>query len=199
MSYSYKEKNVVFIHVPKCGGTYLQNLMRARTPESKSKSGKQYSRHISRSQLSLEPATRCFSIVRNPLSWFPSYYQFSVDSNHAGKPWEPDSWHPTDCLSTCDWSNGFESWLISVYRDQPAFFTRMIEWMLGPAGMFNIKTYRLEDDPFQDILKWLEFDDLEEVVAPLGRNATTTPKPELTQEQITLIEQQENSVLRRFY
>lgn len=75
----------------------------------------------------------------------------------------------------------------------------MIEWMLGPAGMFNIKTYRLEDDPYQDILRWLEFDDLGEVVAPLGRNATTTPKPELTQAQRTMIEQQECSALRRFY
>lgn len=199
MSYRYPLKNAVFIHVPKCGGTYLQNVLRSRTSEVAAAHGKQFARHIGRPQLNLNPSERCFSIVRNPLMWFPSYYQFSIDSNHAGKKWEPDSWHPTDCLSTCDWSNGFESWLDSVYEQQPAFYTRMIEWMLGPVGMFKIKTFRLEDNPFQDILKWLEFTDLTEVVAPAGRNATSSPKPMPTESQKALIEKHEAAFLLRFY
>lgn len=198
MSAVYPEYNAIFIHIPKCGGTFIENVLskvtRFQTPSKTPSVG----RHATHFQI-LNKHTKKFAQVREPLSWYVSYYRFCKDRNKT--VWEPNVWHPTDILSTCDWSE-FNIWIKSVQKCRPSFLTRMYESFIGDERMINgIQIFKLEDMPgsLKDIFQFLGIKKKIPQYNKHDYNQSNYPIPEITKETIDLVKEREINIYERFY
>ena len=64
---------VVYIHIPKCGGTYILNVL--YNSNSFNPEHKQISKYNTKNKIVL-------SSIRNPISFYESYYNFLKYPNH---------------------------------------------------------------------------------------------------------------------
>jgi hypothetical protein len=118
----YNDK-MAFIHVPKTGGTWVTNALRAagvEFTEARSQRG-----HATWTEL---PSDRFrFGFVREPRTWHMSYWVHK-------KRWE-DYPEPLNAFDAAvQDSEDFESFMRVVAVEQPDFLDQLYESFLGPAG-----------------------------------------------------------------
>lgn len=139
--------NVLFLHFPKTGGRWIENILLKLIPNSK---------RIGDRHESLDPfcypklydgktlhdiAKKCFvfSFVRHPVTWYVSYWAYMMSVMTSKKKWvkrtnigtiwphwTPNGWHPLDELSDCG-SLDFRVYLDNVLSLHPHFLTRAIK------------------------------------------------------------------------
>lgn len=197
MSAYYPELNAVFIHIPKCGGTFIENVLGKVTRHQSPSRTPSVGRHATHFQI-LNKASKKFSQVREPLSWYVSYYRYC---SGMPKVWEPSWWHPTDILAKADWSD-FNTWIKSIQKIRPSFLTRMYEAFLGDERMSNgITIFKLEQMPnaMNDIFKFLGIKKKMPKITDLDYNKSNFPKPTINQDTIDLIKEREINIYERFY
>lgn len=200
------EKQALFIHIPKTGGDYVTQFLEGskiptRRPDMKGSGGKHCPDWMVR-----ENVRFTFAFVREPVAWFKSYYSFITRyyiSKYGDYPvFEEGKWHPQRRFEKYDYST-FDKFVQSVYSDEPACYTRLIECFTGPEDARKIsfigKQEKLNDD-LGDVLELLGYS-IEEKRARKGDrriNASSSESVVASEETIQLIETQEKAFYRRF-
>jgi hypothetical protein len=133
----------VFIHVPKCGGNWVREALRElglwrcrigykhSTPERINDVWRhhrmQFLRHLpTRPDVTPGKLRRAFKFcfVRNPLTWYESWWKFMAGSWH---PWEVGRWHPQRPIDDCG-DDDFNVFLENVLRVRPGYVSEMYGW-----------------------------------------------------------------------
>lgn len=197
MSMIFPEYDATFIHIPKCGGSFIENILKKITKGSNPIKTESVGRHATHFQI-LNKTKKIFSQVREPVSWYLSYFRYC-----KGKPkvWEPHVWHPTDILAKCDWTD-FNKWIFSIQKIRPSYLTRMYESFIGDERMItNIKTFRLEDMPesLNNIFLYLNINKKIPKINEADYNKSLFELPEINKETINLIKEREINLYERFY
>jgi hypothetical protein len=145
----------VFLHVPKAGGTWVtdvlkrQGLIRRRFAHEHAGIDLAMiwlSRHR---WLNTPPYIFCF--VRNPLSWYESFFAFMSDPKIDWREWGSSAsgpargWHPNYMLNGCC-SSDFNTFVRNVIRKRPGYVTEFFGWYAKPPIAFVGKQENLADD-----------------------------------------------------
>ena len=170
MAYLLKN-NAVFLHVPKTGGTYVHQVLKAlcliRGPlgfnhtdfehtfwHAKLHDDTKVFRYILRdwfgsphAQLKMKPGCFMFCFVREPLAWYESWWRFmsSIDWRVLGDENDPHRWYPTAMLNGLG-SPDFNTFVHNVLRKRPGFVTEMYSWYVRPGVTFVGRTEHLRRD-----------------------------------------------------
>lgn len=150
----------VFIHVPKCGGTWVTRVLK-QMGVLRGQIGRKHSlpEHIDHiwtvhplhylkhwafqpgvSQRSLRRAFK-FTFVRNPLTWYESWWKFMAGDWH---PWQERTWHPQRLIDDCG-DDDFNAFVGNVLTKRPGYVGEMYGWYTK-RGIFVGKFERLADD-----------------------------------------------------
>jgi hypothetical protein len=145
-------QKAVFIHVPKTGGDSISRFLINNVPGAHhSSGGKHWASWMHENNG--YPRWFKFGFVREPVSWYRSFYSF-IQNNYivpygAYPVFEPGMYHPMRRWEKYDFST-FDKMVQSVLADDPSYYTRLIDWMLGPrhSRMVNFigKQEMLKDD-----------------------------------------------------
>jgi hypothetical protein len=178
--------NSVFIHVPKTGGVWVEKAMKAagiktsrfghehgvydRMIEEEmtfngwipSRIARRIHRGMRRMGFEKQPPRR-FCFVRNPLTWYESFWRYKIDLNwqHWGREKRPAYWHPNSALNGLD-SDDFNEFMWKVMSKRPGYASELLMRFANPEVDFVGRTENLADD-LVTILRKLEipFDEAE--------------------------------------
>lgn len=181
----------------------MQNILRSKTPEILRPPrivDYDLGRHKPFDSLYVRPTDKAFTIVRHPVTWFMSYYTFCLGYHpHAVKgQWEMGRWHPTNCLHAARWKD-FDIWMRGVYQMYPSFLTKMYTTMTTPPkGIDPPHVFRLEDNPFKDVLKFMGLPQDIPELPPKARN-TAGVNAKAQESTNDLIRRQEKEFIDIYY
>jgi len=158
-------QQAIFVHVPKTGGDSISRFLLNNVPEARhSGGGKHWAPWMHEGHWR---AWFKFGFVREPVSWYRSFYSFINDYYivpHGTYPeFEKGLYHPMRRWEKYDFSS-FNAMVESIYKKEPAYYTRLVDWMLGPpdSRMINFigKQENLKED-FTTVLCRLGLNHLE--------------------------------------
>lgn len=117
-----------FLHIPKTGGKWVEQALRAAGISTKPANAIPlvHQRHAARFQLQ-DTYRYYFCFVRHPAEWYASWWKFCQQPGAFVH--DPRQWHPqnaiADCMSgdfaefvnnVCDrWPDGYLNWMYAVY------------------------------------------------------------------------------------
>lgn len=130
------EANAAFVHIPKCGGSWVENVLRelgietqhATLPERFGESPLEL-RHTTPGHL--DGFAYSFTFVRHPVTWYESCWSYWKHS--SWKQFNPSGWHPWRIIDPCR-HRSFRDFVRCVLERQGAYVTRMYAWYIGPPG-----------------------------------------------------------------
>jgi len=99
MSARLLPSNALFLHIPKTGGSWVEQALReigVQIEQPATIHGVTY-RHSLLSMFQ-EQYPYVFTFVRHPLSWYESWWKYQ---SGAWTVWEPGVWHPQRSLEKC--------------------------------------------------------------------------------------------------
>ena len=203
MSLRLIKSKSLFLHIPKTGGTWVEETLKAsgvKAEYAKAVDGVTW-RHSLVSQYT-ENYDFIFAFVRHPLSWYESWWKMQTSLNWT--EWEPEVWHPQRVLGKCA-SNNFSEFIELCIEREPAYLSRMYEWYLGPPGYefvnFVARYEHLADDLVR-ILRFLSEEFEEERLRSFPQaNVSLSPygEPVWDEELKTRLLGLEAPAIRRFY
>jgi len=198
------EKNVVFLHIPKCGGFWVEEaLLRAGVsvqllpnPQDPLRAD----RHANLEQIDRKPDMVC-AFIRHPLMWYESWWKYS-----AGKPhnWDRWDWHPTYPLQTCRHFD-FNEFIERVLAKKAGFLTRLYAHYLGdlsePLVHMIGRVERMADD-FLAMLRAIGVEVDPDVIRNLPpQNPSYCPlgSPVWREDQEQAVLESEKAIINRWY
>jgi hypothetical protein len=156
----------VFIHVPKCGGSWVRAVAKHlgfwrdrvgykhSTPEHVNDvlrhHGWQFVKHWPRHPLVTPGALRRaykFCFIRNPVGWYESYWKYMAGAWHR---WEVGRWHPQRPLDGCG-SDDFNVFVRKVLDKRPGYVSEMYGWY-AEGSHFVGRCERMTEDLVQALL-----------------------------------------------
>lgn len=115
-----------FIHIPKCGGTAVQSALwklKTVTDKAAQEITTPHHGHLFASQMP-ENGKPFFSFVRNPVSWWMSFYHWNMNPAHSR--------FSTDELAT----TSFDEWIRDYGPFWLGFYTKLVRRYLGKDTLF---------------------------------------------------------------
>jgi hypothetical protein len=144
-----------FLHIPKTGGSWVtevldrQGLIRRRFSHEHAGIDLALTWFSRRRWLQAQPFMFCF--VRNPLSWYESFFAYMSDPKVAWRKWGRSAsgpgqrWHPNNMLNGCG-SPDFNEFVRNVVRARPGYVTELFGWYAKPPISFVGKQESLAED-----------------------------------------------------
>jgi len=167
------KNGAVFLHVPKTGGTWVKSvlqkldLIEAPLGHGHSDFERAYwhdklhhdlkvVRYIfrrairsPRTQARMAPGCFKFCFVREPLSWYESWWSFmqmpKMNWRKLGDECDPYKWEPFSMLNGLG-SPDFNTFVHNVNRKRPGFVTELYGWYVRPGISFVGKQERIVED-----------------------------------------------------
>lgn len=189
---SIKLKNgAVFLHIPKTGGNWITAMLKELDLIDKHESYKHadidhffhYPNTFGRKALIKFAAQRMFHprstqdkpymfcFVRNPLSWYESWFKYMEQPNRQWLFWGDESdtnnWHPNSMLNGTGQCS-FPEFVRNVNAKRPGYVTELYGWYTKPQIDFIGKQEFLKED-FVEVLKIMNVNFDEEFVLNYGR------------------------------
>jgi hypothetical protein len=199
------KNGAVFLHIPKTGGTWVRHVLK-ELDMIKGRMGHSHSdyerafwhdklhhdvkvvRYIvgrairySRAQVKMEPGCFKFCFVREPLSWYESWWRYMQSTNwpDRGNEHDPYRWDPNSVLNGLG-SPDFNTFMYNVNKKRPGYVTEMYGWYVRPGIGFVGKQECLR----QDLIKAFSLMKLDvyasRILSVPAQNETPShvPKPE---------------------
>lgn len=139
----FLKNGAVFIHVPKCGGNWVRAALRDRglwrcrigykhsTPDHVADVWRhhrwQFLKNLPiRPDVTPSRLRRAFkfAFVRNPITWYESWWKFMAGDWH---PWEVGRWHPQRPIDDCG-DDDFARFVANVLSERPGYVSEMYGW-----------------------------------------------------------------------
>jgi len=167
------KNNAVFLHIPKTGGSWIRvvlkelDLIKAPLGHGHSPYERAFwhdklhhdlkvFRYLlrraicsPRAQARMDPGCFKFCFVREPLSWYESYWRFMQSLDWVWKTWgdelDPYRWDSCAMINNLG-SPDFNTFMRNVNKKRPGFVTEMYGWYVRPGVDFVGKTERLRED-----------------------------------------------------
>jgi len=163
------KSGAVFLHVPKTGGNWVASILRSQNLIDRAIGSKHadFSRtyaalHEARAPRMLDwllrrrlpprapdAALRYFTFVRNPLSWYESWFNYmsqeTRDWCHFGEEGNPADWHPNSVLNGLG-SRDFGTFVRNVLKKRPGYVTELLFSYTPPEVSFVGRQENLRDD-----------------------------------------------------
>jgi len=199
MSLYLPDLDALFVHVPKCAGTWIATTLSASGLVCVPACG--VGTHNLPSAYSNN--ARRFMFVRNPLSWYESAWrglQSGWPQLREIAPLQKErSWSPIRYLTYLVGARDFSTFCSNIINDQPGFCSRMFEWYAGPPGSPQVDFVGRSEFARQDlqtVLEWLGWNGKLAEVPPA--NVGLAPSPIWDESQRLEISRREFG-LRRWY
>ena len=162
------KNNAIFLHIPKTGGTFVTHVLE-QLNLIKDRVGREHAdfarvflhdrlhaddkvfRNLVRRRLGwlpkIDPKAFSFCFVREPLSWYVSYWRFmeSINWRQWGEPKNPYHWHPKTALNGLG-SPDFNEFMYKVNRKRPGFVSELYGWYNHSEIQFVGKQENLRED-----------------------------------------------------
>ena len=200
-------RQILFLHVPRCGGTFAEDValrLGLRTSQGYVTPYWRGQVATNRHGLTLDYNwyyDQSFTIVRHPLTWYQSVFKFCT--RRRWRDFEPErDWHVLRPILACR-APDFHAFMRKVIDAEPGFVTRMVEWFVGPPGRVLVDyvlwyerlheglAALLQNYGVEANVRWLKtLDRVNE-----GGKAPAEWTPELKRE----VERLEQPLIRRFY
>jgi hypothetical protein len=201
VSFHIVKSNALFLHIPKTGGTWIEQASTSAGIEIVSAPALSNVtwRHSLLNQY-LNRYEFVFAFVRHPLTWYESWWKFQTWLNWRDH--EPNVWHPQNVLKPCA-SNDFDEFIRLCIKHEPAYVTRLYEWYLGPEGAEFVSFIGRYEHLADDLVKVyrslsLEFDE-PALRAQAPANVSLVEPPAWDKELKARMLEMETPAIRRFY
>ena len=201
------KNGAVFLHIPKTGGTWIRQVLReldlvkaplghGHSPYDRAfwhdklhhdiKVVRYLLRRAVRSprmQHRMDPNCFKFCFVREPLTWYESYWRFMQGIDWAWKDWgdekDPYRWDPCAFINNLG-SPDFNVFMRNVNRKRPGFVTELFSWYVQPGVDFVGKSENLEADLIEAFAQMKLDVDVNRILAVPPQNETPAhiPKPQ---------------------
>lgn len=155
------KNGIIFLHVPKTGGNWITHVLN-KMDIIEAEIGH---KHSDLAQLFFELRVDCrwptlrrveegkkpflFCFVRNPLSWYQSWFKYMSQPNRAWRNWgnasDERDWHPCSLLNGVRGDN-FSEFLMRVAETRPGYATELFSWFDRPSMNFVGRYENLRDD-----------------------------------------------------
>lgn len=173
------KNGAVFLHVPKTGGNWVTTVLRdmgmvcAETPHKHAdidhfasmpkRAGGLAGRLLRETRFHMSGQPFVFSFVRNPLSWYESWFSYMSQPSRAwrlyGDELDVDHWHPNSMLNGLG-SPDFNTFVGNVLRKRPGYVSEMYGWYTLPRVAFVGRQESLADDLVRALrMMRLDFDE----------------------------------------
>jgi len=151
----FPTKKTYFVEVPRTGSSFVMQFMSTLFPARQPFTTIPASRHCPRFMVT-EHVEFSFGCVRNPYTWYPSFYAFVQEyCDGRANAWELGKWHPCRVLEDLDYST-FDKWMADVVKWQPGFCTRLYELMLGPKSSKTVDSIMRFETLTEDLSELLK-------------------------------------------
>lgn len=205
------KNGAIFLHIPKTGGNWVTKILEELDLIKKKVSYKHagvdqfFAQHIAFAQYTafspydsglkaflkqtarriLKPKDKLymFCFVRNPLSWYESWFKYMEQPSRQWRLWGDEydiyDWHPNSVLNDLG-QNSFGQFVRNVNAKRPGYVTELYGWYTKPQIDFIGKQESLADD-FIKVLKIMNIKFDEDFVRNYGEvGASPTPEREVT-------------------
>jgi hypothetical protein len=144
----------VFFHIPKTGGSWVTSVLDHFKLVDRPVGNKHFDQDhfyfwASRHDFAY-PAPFSFCFVRNPVSWYESWYKYMSGPSKNWRPWGINvsgqaGWHPNVMLNGLG-STDFNTFVANVVRTRPGYASEMMGWFAKPPITFVGKQENLRGD-----------------------------------------------------
>lgn len=135
MSVYLPDYQALFVHAPRCGGTWVKRVLNAADVRMEPARGAGNHNLTERYD---HPGAYRFTFIRHPLAWYESAWMGLHSSwpARADVPplFEERAFSPFRLLSRNCSAAAFPDFIQAVLEHEPGFWTRMVEWYVGPPG-----------------------------------------------------------------
>jgi len=196
------KNGAVFLHIPKTGGNWITKILTELdlierrvdhkhadidhfflTPPARSRKAmlKLTAQRILKPQtLTNKPYMFCF--VRNPLSWYESWFKYMEQPSRQWRFWGDEKdiskWHPNSILNGLGQCS-FDEFVRNVNEKRPGYVTELYGWYTKPQIDFIGRQESLVDD-FIKVLNLMNVDFDDEFIRNFGKvGVSPNPKKEL--------------------
>lgn len=201
--------DVLFLHVPRTGGSFITKLLRKRwgVTQLSSRNMPEYYGHALIGHFGdLQRYRFTFAFVRHPVSWVESIWKFIQSRKYPWRPFKKSlhgRWHPWDILLSYE-ADEFLDWIHNIIRNEPGLFTRMTEWFVGPPDSRLIDFIGRYDTLHADICTALTLARLPDPpsLADVQAMEPVSPRPGVVEWQIDSLnafKQSERVLIKRFW
>lgn len=213
MSYYLVNHRALFLHIPRTGGTWVGRALAAAGIEyiRRYKKRGHYDRclpvnhlfagHHWRKYHADTPFCLCWSVVRHPLTYYPSVWRW-LRSGSMRPRW---NWHPHMTAARL-WRPVFGDWVNSLLDQEPSWYTRLVEGYVGPEGGEYCEWIGRTRTLTSDLIEGLRYCGVElradqvGVIRGLDRaNVSTGESPLWPAGVEERVLHEERALLRRFY
>lgn len=143
----------LFVHIPRTGGQWIEEVFRhyrlKREKEVALVPGVRM-QHAASWQVT-EPFDYSFTIVRQPMSWYESWWRYQSQKKHW-REYGFKGWHPQMPLNLAGKTGqSFQAFLEKCERHAPGYVTRMYEWYVGPPNWQHVSYVGHFETLLQDV------------------------------------------------
>ncbi|MDA9589719.1 hypothetical protein N9R65_02895 [Opitutales bacterium] len=200
MSLIFKNNPLQFIHLPKTGGVWVEEALK-RAGVAVCRRGHEHgdldrvlsdqlsfngwvNPRIGRRLYQIKRKTgnpiqqpRRFCFVRNPFSWYESYWRFMMEHSwfQYGHPNDPERWHPWSEILHIQ-ENDFNRFIERILQERPGYLTNLYMSFVKNGMTYVGKTENLANDLESILQKESIKHDRDIILAQKKRNTTNHDK-----------------------